>query len=158
MPTPQTQTSTAAPPPRRIMGRPQTFKRRDYVALDYHWTIEKGHTVDDLKNPDYWGHIAGKLRPYDHIWFASEDGSLYGLARVIAVASTWAKVQIVFEAHSDPMEVDPTPERGLYKVDHIGTGWRVIHRDTGKVVKGELTRREDAEAAIDEIVAKKTKQ
>jgi len=158
MATPQTQTSTPAPAPRKIMGHAGKFKRRDFAATDYLWVIEKGHTLEDLKNPEYWGHIAGKLRTNDHIWCAAEDNSFYCLARVVANASTWAKVQILLLTEDAGIEVDPTPERELYKIDHIATGWRVIHRNTGKTLASGLPRRDDAEAAITTLLAEKTKQ
>jgi hypothetical protein len=159
MATPQTATPTPAPAPRKLTASLGKFQRREYQATQYIWpNLSKGFTREDFLNPDFYVHVAGKLRPSDWIECIAEDNSYYYLVRVIACASTWARTQIIFEAEGDPITADPTPERNLYKVDHISTGWRVIHRDSQKVLASGLPQRDDAERAIDKILEGKTKQ
>ena len=144
--------------PRRIAAQAPKLQRKDYVSTDYWLTVEQGHTFEDLQNPDYYAHIARKLRTNTLIYANAADGSFFAMLRVVSCGDAWAKVQTIIFNGEKIASGDPTPDRALYKIDHIGTGWRVIHRDTGKEMVRSLGQRGAAARFSDEILAAKTKQ
>ncbi len=70
-------------------------------------------------------------------------------------SDNWAKVQVIHKVDEQTELGDPTPDRAMYKIDHTQTGWRVIHRDTAKMLLDRLGTRADAESAVDQLVAEK---
>lgn len=154
----QTKTPEPAPLVRSIAAQPKTLQRKDFIATDYWLTVEDGHQFDDLLNPDYYAHIARKLRTNTMIYVNAADGRFFAMLRVTSSGDAWAKVQVILKTEEAVEVGDPTPERGIYKIDHTQEGWRVIHRDTAKVIVAKLGTRVDAERFIDETVAAKSKQ
>ncbi len=154
-----TQTKTPAPaaPVRRITLIEKNFQRKDYVSTDYWLTVEDGHNFEDLLNPDYFAHVARKLRTNTMIYANAADGRFFAILRVTSSSDNWAKVQVIHKVDEAVEIGDPTPDRGLYKIDHTQTGWRVIHRDTGTVLASQLPKRSDAEAAVDQLITEKLK-
>jgi len=155
MATPQTQTSTPSAP--RLTGPANTLARREQVNTDYRWIVPVGHKPEYLAIPDYWVHIAHKFRSNDEVIVICADQSWRVNFWITATDSTWVRGVAMQTFHAEPV-ADPTPERSMYKIDHIADGWRVIHKDTGKVLKGGIQHRAGAEAEIDKIIAKKTAQ
>ncbi len=110
-----------------------------------------------MLNPDYYAHIARKLRTNTLIYANAADGRFFAILRVTSSSDNWAKVQVIHKVE-DMIELgDPTPERAMYKIDRTAEGWRVIHRDTAKVIAAKLGTRLDAEAAVDQILDEKTR-
>lgn len=65
-------------------------KRQDWVI-----DAELGHTVDDIQDPAYWGHIAASMSPLDHIEVRAEDGSWLANLIVRYCERNYAKVHLV---------------------------------------------------------------
>lgn len=142
-----------AEPARRVVRAPgpNNLKMRSEVSLDYWLFVPPGHGPDDLLNPDYWQHNARRLKTNTIVNVRAEDGSWFGMFLVVSAGDTWAKVVPILVAKTETLveaDGDPTPMDKRFKIDHIGTGWRVIHRDTGKVIKDQLVTRTDAEKIV----------
>jgi len=137
---------------------PTALKMKAEVSLDYWLTAPEGAEPEDLASPDWWQNIARRLRSNTIVHVRPADGRWYGQFLVLSAADTWAKVTPVLLAKTDTRaeeDGDPTPMDKRFKIDHIATGWRVIHRDTGKVIKGGLAERSDAEKVIQAEAAKR---
>ena len=156
MPATATQTVTAAPA--RITGQPSKLARKDFRSVDYWLEVENGHTPEHLKDPHWWAHYSRKLASNTIVHARWEDGTRYAQYLVIASGEGWVKVEEIVAREFDASESDPTPMQDLYKIDHVGSGWRVIGRNTAKVLADKLPKRTDAEAFIATQVALRSKQ
>lgn len=63
-----------------------------YLHQTYDVTAERGTELIDIIEPDFWKHVAAKLRPYDTIHVLAEDGSWYARLLVVSADRLWAKV------------------------------------------------------------------
>ena len=74
---------------------PSNLKPAEYVRNVFAITPEHGVTIDDLKEPGYWAHVAAKLHPTDRIEVTSEDGTWFAEVFVNAAAHNWAQVTVL---------------------------------------------------------------
>jgi hypothetical protein len=51
--------------------------------------------IEDLLKPDYWAHVAIKMKPGDRIEAIPEDKHYFAEFFVMACASNWAKVKLL---------------------------------------------------------------
>ncbi len=137
----------------RRLALPATYLSvASYVSTEYFTLIPVGHTPDDLLQPEYWMHWARKLRPNSFIKVRAEDGSFDGELLVIQASDTWAKcLWFTFNSRSEDVRVDAdfSPKRSHYKIESNASGWRLIEKATGKVLKSDMPLKSDAEKALD---------
>lgn len=146
--------SKAKAPFVRPAFQPSSLTVREFAAKDYNFTVPTGTLPEELLRPSIWSNNAKKFRTGTYLHITAEDGTWAALYRVYAAGDTWAKVHQCWLSPitADAVDGDPTPPEARYKIDHIGSGWRVIHLTTGKVVKNNLPRRSDAEAFIQQEI------
>lgn len=87
-------TKEAPKEPRVLMIPPQRVNLSEAVRQDWVADIEFGHTVNDIRNPNYWAHKAPYFKPYDHIEARAEDGGWIAHLIVVAVGKAYAKVAV----------------------------------------------------------------
>lgn len=125
---------------------PSRMRLAEYDRQDWVVDVEPGHTIDDLKNPAYWAHMAQQLSPFDHIEARAEDGSWVADLIVLQAERTWARVVI----------------KGVYKFEDVATvesvyqhtvEWKgprlrycVVRKSDREVVKDCFNSKPEAEA------------
>lgn len=121
---------------------PLRMKAADYERKVYVVTPENGHPFEALLAPEYWSHVAAKLRPYDMIEARAEDGSWFA----------WLLVQDAGPLHAtvfplqkwDIAPVEPSAAGALsFEAKWYGphAKWGVIRTsDNKKMVDGLGTR------------------
>ena len=94
--------------------------------------------VSDLENPDYWVHIAPKMRTGDEVRVVSEDMSFYTRLLCTYAHGTAAVMKVVESTAVEGLTA-PEEEDSKYKAELRGPkGWCVINSETGEVVKEKL--------------------
>lgn len=58
-------------------------------------TVEAGLTRAQIVHPDFWGHIAARLRPYDRIEVRCDDGATFAELLVLSAERTFARVRVL---------------------------------------------------------------
>lgn len=71
------------------------FKLAEYERQDWILNAPHGTEIEDVIQPEYWAHIAAKMRPYDHVEVRAEDGSYIAQLIVLGCDRNWAKVQVL---------------------------------------------------------------
>lgn len=71
------------------------FKLAEYERQDWILNVPHGTEIEDVVAPEYWAHIAQKMRPYDHVEVRAEDGSWVAQMLVLGCDRNWAKVQVL---------------------------------------------------------------
>lgn len=115
------------------------------------WRVKaaKGVEPEDLLEPSYWQHNAGKLRPWDHIEVRAEDGSWYQELIVMDSSRAWArvaaKIPVVRFTTADVSLSQTAPSD--YEVMHRGPRkWSVIRKKDRAVMFEEGGQRDSAES------------
>ena len=65
------------------------------VVMSAPITVESGTTREQIVHPDFWGHVAARLRPYAKIEVRCDDGSFYAELLVLAAERTFAMVRVL---------------------------------------------------------------
>jgi len=113
----------------------------------------KEHTIEDLKKPEYWAAVAGKLRPWNHIEVYAEDGTWYAELLVLAVERAHAVVHVLRHVQLRTSDVVFTELAGSakYEVRHTPSlRWHIIRKTDGHIVKDGMALRDDALFALQE--------
>ena len=130
--------------------QPKTLQAMEYVAKQYILTVPADATPDDILDPARFAHVASKLRKNSLILVVSEGETWTGLFRVYSVGDTWAKVHVCWVSQHEELGADAaeTPPEFRYKIDRNQAGYRVIHKETGKVIASKIATKGEAEARM----------
>ncbi len=93
-PTPATLPEPAKPkiPPKLT---PDRIQGADFIRVVYAITPAIGTEVEHFLKPEYWAHVAAKLRPHTRIEAVSEDNSWFAEMIVMSCGPNWAKVKVL---------------------------------------------------------------
>ena len=133
--TTQAPASTRKPPPAVHDGR---FAAAEYERTTWVITVEEGTIPDDLTNPDYYAHVAAKLRPYDRLEVRANDGTWMAELLVLDVSRLWAKVHMLHLHQLTTVDVSQSSAAAAlpYFVKYIGPHekWAVIRRADSQAI------------------------
>jgi hypothetical protein len=129
----------------------------DFARVIFAVTPEYGTKIEDVLKPEYWAHVASKLKPRCRIEVLAEDNSYFAELLVITCGKTFASVTVL--RYIDLSGKVPKPETASDKtegldefntadhyVDYV-TGQsrgRVIQRSSKNVVKEGFASKKDA--------------
>lgn len=133
----------------RIM--PARFQLAEHARNVYVITVEENQKKEDVMNPDYWAHIAGKLRQYDEIMVRSDVGAFYGHLLVVACERTWAKTAVlswVVLEEGNVSEQEPTDYRVEYKGPY--KKFCVIRVEDSALLKDEIQTKKEANQWVED--------
>lgn len=117
----------------------------EFVRTVYHATSDLDTTFEDVVRPEYWVHVARRLRPLDEIVIVSEDASWYARLLVVGSAGNNVRVKAIEYVDFSATEVKTPPG---YEIKYAGriARFRVTRKTDGHVLQEGLQTREDAEA------------
>lgn len=149
---------------------PSRFQLAEQVCNTFAVTVEPGLTPAQIMHPDFLGHIAAKLRPYDELKVRCDDGSLYARLLVLQTDRAWARTRVL-EWHNlttkdvaqteaalqtkespnkPPADAADAPYRCEYKGPHLK--WVVIRNSDGAVLQDKLADKAAAHTWRDEYI------
>ena len=116
-------------------------------------TIERGVKREDIEDPGFWGHIAARLRPWDHIEVRSEDGIIYAEYLVLSCDRTWARVRNLSYHNLTDSEISQTQAaqiNGDYEVKFRGVKkFSVVRKSDRSLLQEGLHTEADAKKWLD---------
>lgn len=135
---------------------PSTIERQT-VRIN-HWFLETmpGITADHVVSPDFWVHVARRVRVNDRIEVVAKDGSFDLDLRVVAIdpRGFWVQVRPLRVFNGHPIVIERGDPDG-YKIEHDPVHkWRIIDR-AGNVVDKGLADERHAIARLAKIKAEK---
>lgn len=71
------------------------MQEADFTRNIFAITPEQGTTLQDMLKPEYWAHVATKLRPNSRIEVVAEDSTWFAELFVVSVGRTWAQVSLL---------------------------------------------------------------
>ena len=134
---------------RDVILNPQHLQLSEHTMAVFTADCELGITVEDLKNPAYWAHVAPQLQPYYQIWARAEDGSWMAHLTVLSCSRNWAKVHVLnyYELAAEDIEADQSTHKVEWKGPH--RKFSVIRIKDGEVIKDGYA---DKNAALSALV------
>lgn len=130
------------------------FKNAEFERVIYQACPENGVTFEDVCQPEFWSHVAEKLKPMDRIEVLAEDGSYFAELLVVDAGRLFAKVAVLrfVELASLDVPEDLASTLAEFKVEFKGPTLKhcVIRQSDKQVVQEGIQRKADAEAWIRE--------
>ena len=126
---------------------PTKFLGAEFVRTLHVANPEVGTPYADVLEPEYWVHIASRLRPFDRIEVVPEDGSYFAELFVQDAGRLWAKVVeprfVSFETieKNDPLNGYEIKWRGSAK-------WGVVRLSDNTAMKDGFSSKGEAEKYI----------
>jgi len=71
------------------------FALASFKFNTYSVVIPETDTLEDCQKPEYWAHVASKLRAGDEIRIVNDQSSLYARLYVLEAGNIWAKVAVI---------------------------------------------------------------
>ena len=118
-----------------------------------------GTTIEQVANPDFWLHVASRLRPFDRIEVVAADGSFDMDLRVTAtdprghyaevrVLRVWPENGLSAAGNVPPLRAMASPDNDGFVIEEDRVhGWRVLR--SGDLIAKNLPDKAAAEAARD---------
>lgn len=132
------------------------FRDGERIARD-EAIIPMGHTHSQVLNdPAYFTHSIKRIRPNTIIRYIAEDYSFGGELLIPRVVDGLAKGISLHKWDREDVE-DITEVTSIYTVKAAATGFRVVLKATGKVVKDNIPTKQDAYSAMMELETKAKK-
>lgn len=141
--------------PRQIVD--SRFRLAEHQRQAYRATLEKGTTVEDLRDPDFWRLLSARVRPGDTIEATWEDGSGFAMLYVRAIPGAGRLVVELlfgglFDQEDDGLDLPALPGAGQIdvqdgvRVEYAGQHdlWRVVLEADGRVIKSGLGLQREA--------------
>lgn len=112
---------------------PNSISELGYLRNSWDVIAARGVTIANVILPEYWLHVATKLRPTDKIEVIAEDGTWYAQLLVVNADRTWAKVFVLMH-HDLTKATENTPARAEdeYDVEWTPAGKWTITKKTQK--------------------------
>jgi len=121
---------------------------KETVAVSNFWTIipDEATKFEDLLVPEYWAHVAARLRTSDIISVVAEDGSYYAQLYVAVAGSKYAKVVPLFKADLESA-IEETPALVTHVVKFKGPILKhcVIRLSDKEIISQGHSAKQDAE-------------
>ena len=97
--------------------------------------LPRGVSLDDALRPEFWAHIAHKLKPRSRILVDAEDGSFSAMLKVHSASRLEAIVTVEWRSEAAPVRVAMKPE-DAFDVHYVGTKakWRISRKSDGKTI------------------------
>lgn len=126
---------------------PNRVRLAEYDRQEWVVNAEIGTTIEDIKQPGYWAHIASRLKPYDHIEVRSEDGAWVANFMVLCCDRSWAKVYFLSEHKLTTPDVSLSEAIKKHEAQWRGpqNKWSVIRLTDREVLKTNFNSKEDAQ-------------
>ncbi len=139
------------PVPRRaVVVDPQRMQSAEYVRRDWVCTAEEGTTIDDILDPGYWAHIAGKLTIYDRIEVRIDSGEYLLELLVKQTGKNWAQMALLH--HHDLVGKVITGAATAEEFEPVFKGplrkWCVMRKSDGALLEEKLEGKAQALAWI----------
>lgn len=145
--------------PRKQKAQESDFASLEFVRNDWRYVAPHGVPLETVKAPEYWSHVARKLRRGDTIEVLAEDNTFDCTYRVVSVVGLlvhlrplreWLSNEPAPAAETDIEVV--TPQARVQFIPRGDHKWRVLNAAGEVVSKGHETR-EAAETEMHRYLA-----
>lgn len=121
------------------------FKEAIYELREWVVNAPEKVTIEDVQRPEFWSHVAPKMRPYDEIRVRAEDGTWYARLLVTGTDRTWARVAVLEYKKLTTYDVSQTQSaRFELRLRGPQHKWCVIRLLDNQVIKSECQTRDEA--------------
>lgn len=118
-------------------------QQAQYVLQISHLTLPNGVALEECLKPEFWAHIASKLRPFGRILVDAEDGSLSAQLKVHRATGLEAVVSIEWVKREETAALpEALSAEDKYRIHWAGGAkWRVSRLSDGATISdGHATK------------------
>lgn len=141
----KTETPAKAETARKVQElNPSRMKECEFERTTYVATAHEQTQPEDLLEPEYWSHVAEKLKPWDKIEARADDGSWYAEYLVLDTSCRWARLALLAKYDLTTSDVSLSQAaRDEYKIEWKGPARKfcvIRNSDNAMVHEGEQTK------------------
>lgn len=112
--------------------------------------VEDDVTEADLMAPEFWSHIASRLRRFQRVEVLNECGRWLSEVCVADCGRVWARVVVMWTVSLEGASSDEADPRSAYKIEYRAPDhYRIKRISDGAVVEKGFTTKRDAEVRLD---------
>lgn len=124
------------------------FKLAEYARATHHVTPEPGTPLKEMLKPEYWAHVARKMKVGDRIEVDAEERTWFAELYVRGVSAAAVSVAVLRHIEFNKPDSEEAGEAEC-SAKHAGRGvWRVIRNADKAIVQDGFQTKEAAEAWI----------
>lgn len=121
------------------MNKPTRLLNASHEVVTYYHAPEFDVSLSDILKPDYWSHVAAKLRPGTRVLIDAPDLSWTATLMCRAASKTEAIMVVVSKSEFDNVEDLPAiPDAFEIKWRGPARKWGVVRKADNEVIRDEL--------------------
>lgn len=134
---------------------PTRLQPAEHYCAAYAVVLPHDQSLDDALNPEFWAHVASKLRQHDTIRVIPEDGSYFAELLVVNADRTFAKVKLLRHIPLDQPAADAEAPLVAFEVKWNGPHDKhtVIRKSDGEKLKTGFVEKPAAQRWLDDHLA-----
>ena len=134
--------------PKKLTLHPTHLQSEDQAVRKFFGIASAETTIDNLRDPNYWCHHAYRFTKNSIIKIVTEDYTKVWEMIVTDCERTWASVWVYDEKTRASDDVNEADWMKDYKIGSAADGFRVVHKDTGNVLKSGFSTKDLALAYL----------
>lgn len=122
---------------------PNALQQAEFARLTYAVSLPEGTQLKTILAPNYWMHVAAKLKPKTRIEVTTDDNAFFAELYVVACDRTWAKVVVLrmVDFRGEKKAQEPEKEVNGITIDEFNTELHYVDYVNGQS-KGRVILRE----------------
>lgn len=124
------------------MQKPTSLELAEYTSVTYAHVTAEGDALEDVLTPEYWSHVARRLKPGDKIEVTHEAGGYWALLMVRSVGTVDAGVAVLLAKKFDDG----------FSIEDLPTGYEI--KWAGPKAMFRIIRNSDKEVVADKFDSK----
>ncbi len=113
------------------------FGLASYLSNVWRVTTPDGVSEDDILRPEFWAHVAGKIRPCDEIIVVPDDQKFRLHLFVTDAGKQWVKVEKIGRIDFKTADAAPDASHAVKWRGPVAK-WSVIRKSDGAVIRDRL--------------------
>lgn len=133
---------------------PSKLKLAEHARNEFRITATSEQDIDLFRSPASWAHLAHLLKAGDKVEIFAENRTWYAEGIVTSVKTAAATVEFyAHEQFSKAVGPDKKDDDKPYYVKFSRqAGWRVIRKEDGEVMEGNIQTKEEAQSKMELLI------
>lgn len=125
---------------------PGRLQNAAHYYASYAVVLPAGLSFEEALKPEFWAHLAGRLRQHDTIRIIPEEATYFAELLVLSAGRGFVNVKTLRHVPLGEDEIDSSNVNDLVEVKWRGphSKWSIVRRSDGAVLKEGVVEKPDA--------------
>ena len=110
------------------------FKIADFLRTQWCISLKPGQSREDFMRPDFWAHVAARVKKNDRVEILHDEGSYFAEVIVVSVEKLGVKVALLREHNLNELESTQVDQSEFYVKFRGPRKWSILRQSDHQVI------------------------